>query len=122
MVSQREASSGALIDFVPDCDPEDGIFQSICNRSYARPADPSWSAAYPKILWTVYTQTLDQALLEEHWDPMVAFVAQLQRFALFWPAFVFTFVNPRPEPLRSGSHGRHKINVMQSAWRIRMGS
>jgi alpha-L-rhamnosidase len=88
VVSQREAPlSSALIDFVPDCDAEDGVFEIVCNRSYARPADPSWSAAYPNILWAIYTQTggasssASLRLLQEHWDPLVAYVKQLQSMA-----------------------------------------
>ncbi len=82
VVSQNEADSGALIDFVPDCDPEDGNPISMCNRSYARPADPSWGVAFPKILWHAYLQNQESlTLLEKFFQPLEKFVRQMQSMA-----------------------------------------
>lgn len=55
-----------------------------CNRSYARPADPTWGVAFPKILWQVQSQMdVDSAkeFLEEMFDPLAKFVAQMQSMA-----------------------------------------
>jgi alpha-L-rhamnosidase len=81
VVSQEEAGSGALIDFVPDRDPEDGNPIKKCNRTYARPADPSWGAAFPGILDILLRTTGDIKILAKFYEPLRKFLRQTQSMA-----------------------------------------
>ena len=76
-IRDSQGKDGSMTDFVPFCDEEDDDPIIVCDRSYARPADPSWGTAYPSILFNVYQEYADERLALEHYPHIRDYVDNL---------------------------------------------
>jgi alpha-L-rhamnosidase len=77
IADDQDPRDGSVPDFTPDCDEEDGDPLTVCNRSYARPADPAWGSAAVLIPWFAFAASGDAALLAASYPSMLAYVNAL---------------------------------------------
>lgn len=79
-IASDQGENGNIPDFVPDCDQEDGFPTVICDRSWTRPADPTWGTALIHTLYYVLREYGDIEMVAKHYDNVVAYIQNISSF------------------------------------------